>query len=904
MKRTWSFGRQAIPLLSMLLLLGCGTRGVPVEPEPAAPTHAAMATDKALVISAFYVNPLLKGGPEECIRVANVSGSTVDIADFSLSDIFGPSAGDRYVRRGEGRRRDIAFPTDSPRTRLAPGSEVTVARDATAYLDQFGELPDFEFGEDRQFPADRPDVPNMRAVASRQTRRQSKTLWPTWPARGADAIALFGGPDPAGDTPVLDVVVWDFKGRVAPEELLAKLRAYERDQRLPREQLWRGPPLNPRGELAGPYGLRTRVFIRDRDAEGQILPDTASYRDWDSGSSLKHLGEDPTHRVMMAGQSSFLPHRSRERAVITVSAAPDNDFAALKAAIDEAREDIKLSVYYMTNLRLGDALVAAIRRGVDVTLYFEGTTVGVANGFTDTERYIARAVEQAGRERSRKKSHGLGRAYWLQTKPSDDVADRYWFDHSKYLIVDGRKLIVGSENYGMSGHPVDPTHGNRGWEIHVATPDGSPPLAVVQALEAVWRDDVDPEHHRDVVRYSDAKADIDRKTGRGRYGPPPRGYDPEPDREVPGPGTYVPVAAPETFEETATFELVLSPDNSHNEHTGILGAIAAADEEILVQHLDLRLYWGSRVRSVARTPETTPSLVLQALLAAARRGVRVRVLLDCSRFNCNPGPEERDPQRDNNDDTVAYLREIAAREGLDLQARAIDIRDPSDDRFEDREDAGLVKIHNKGLIIDRKVTLVSSINGSENSMKGNREVGLLVTSPRVAAYYGRLFWYDWTTMDAPRRLEAKPGAIPGRARCAPDEGRTGWMLDGLSPDTEYFVAVSAYDDDLDDYDVIDRRIRVGPHESALSNEVRVRSSSRGRIGLAWDMVRSEDAEGDLAGYRIYFGKTSGDGATTREQVERAGAYRGDEDRDVLSPVEVPGGCPLPRRSTADATTGR
>ena len=859
-----------------------------------APGDAARDGGARLVISGFYVAPLLRGGPEECVRIANAGRTPVDIAGYSLSDVFGPSAGRRYVPRGAGLRRDIVFPPDTPATRLQPGEERVVARDAAAYRDQFGALPDFEMSEDDRFPDDDPAVPNMVAVASRRARRDAKTLWPTWPAHGADVIALFAPPGKLTEGRALDLVVWDFKSRGPDPELLREMREYERTHGLPEGALWTGPALDPKGELASPYGSKTRMYIRDRDARGRVLPDTNSYRDWDAGSSLRHLGEDPTHRIEMAGQSHFLPHVRTERAVLTMSAGPDCIFEALRSAWAKAEREIRVSVYYFKSFELMDALLAAIERGVDVYVYLEGSTVGVKGGFTDTERYVMQRIEGAGRDKSGDRSHGLGRVYWLRSDPKARVADRYLYDHSKYSIIDGRVLIVGSENYGGTGHPVDPSSGNRGWEIQIATPPGAEPLQIVQDAIAVWDDDCDPENHADIIRYSDAADSLDPKTGRGRYGPPPADYDPEGHRRT-YPGTYVPVRAPATVETEASFELVLSPDNSLNEHTGILGAIRKAEREILVQHLDLRLWWGSRVKSVPRSPATTPSLLVQALVEAARRGVRVRVLLDCSEFNCNLVSERYDRKRDNNDDTVAWLREIAAEEGLDIDARLLDVNDASERRRDDREDAGYSKIHNKGLVIDGRTVLISSINGSENSFKGNREMGVLVTAEPVADYYAHLFWYDFTTVAAPDDLRGAPGRL-AEGGTGGETGRVGVQLVGLAPSTAYFFRVTAFDSDDTDVDPLEPSLAYGPHESAFSKEVEVRSSKRGHVALSWLANQSESREGDLAGYRVYFGLSAGTHASTPADAKRLGLYDGVSPTLGVSPVEVPktGGIPKQR----------
>jgi hypothetical protein len=120
------------------------------------------------------------------------------------------------------------------------------------------------------------------------------------------------------------------------------------------------------------------------------------------------------------------------------------------------------------------------------------------------------------------------------------------------------------------------------------------------------------------------------------------------------------------------------------------------------------------------------NVFLDELVAGARRGVEVRLLLDASWFNA----DEDDPI--DNDDTVLYLNTIAANEVLDLQAKLVDL-----------EVHGLTQLHTKGFVVDARTVLVSSVNWNRNSPTANREAGLLVESEAVAAYFEDVFAWDW-----------------------------------------------------------------------------------------------------------------------------------------------------------------
>ena len=161
--------------------------------------------------------------------------------------------------------------------------------------------------------------------------------------------------------------------------------------------------------------------------------------------------------------------------------------------------------------------------------------------------------------------------------------------------------------------------------------------------------------------------------------------------------------------EGARVTPVLSPDTS----ALILDLIAGAQESIAIEQAYI-------------TNETALELnpYLAAAIDASRRGVTVRVLLDSVWFNTEG--------RADNDEMVGVINRIAAAEGLPLEARLADL-----------EANNLAKIHNKGVIVDNRAVLVSSINWNANSPAFNREAGVIIEHPGVAAYYARVFDDDW-----------------------------------------------------------------------------------------------------------------------------------------------------------------
>jgi len=186
-------------------------------------------------------------------------------------------------------------------------------------------------------------------------------------------------------------------------------------------------------------------------------------------------------------------------------------------------------------------------------------------------------------------------------------------------------------------------------------------------------------------------------------------YTGEPGRnETPPAEKHAVEFSPQTF-EGATVRPVLAPDTS----TQITDLIDSADHSIDIEEAYI-------------TNETRFGLnpYLSAAVNASRRGVRVRVLLDSYWYDVDG--------KNDNDEMVALINRIGAAEHLPLKARCAELRENQ-----------IEKIHNKGVIVDGKKVLVSSINWNSNSPNFNREAGAIIEHPGVAGYFTAVFEDDW-----------------------------------------------------------------------------------------------------------------------------------------------------------------
>ncbi len=371
---------------------------------------------------------------------------------------------------------------------------------------------------------------------------------------------------------------------------------------------------------------------------------------------------------------------------LTVAVAPDNSYNAIVAQLQRAQESVYLEGYALTNIHFGRVISDLIaHRGISVTVLLDTATYS-----ENREKWICQQIEAVG-----------GRVYLMHNL---DDTKRYANQHAKFIIVDERVVVIGSENYGYGAMPVDDkrdgTFGNRG---AILITDAEP--VVGWALE-IFRADADPAR-RDVVRWGN----------RPEFGPPPLGYTPP---VTTGGGTGYSVLAPEplTLQGEMFFEVIQSPETSLSYERGLIGLLrqAGPGDTVLVEMLNENKHWGG----VGGTLADDPNPRLEAYVQAARQGASVRVLLD------------EGITYGGNQPAIDYLNATALTHTLDLEARSTNPTGKG--------------IHNKMILaqIDgRGYVLVSSINGTVASNRRNRELGLLVRSDEAYHYLKQIFDFDW-----------------------------------------------------------------------------------------------------------------------------------------------------------------
>lgn len=459
---------------------------------------------------------------------------------------------------------------------------------------------------------------------------------------------------------------------------------------------WQGPSVAPY-KPSTTFGEEGQILYRKLDQRtGLPVPDTDTRADWAQDPDDILNGRKAQYPGWQL-ERFFIPQVVTETATVAVLVSPDNAFASLKALLEEARRSIRFEGYTFENARLAEVLVARARAGVSVEMILEG---GPPGGVTDQQRWVVQQIAQAG-----------GRVYYFRSNSTAGIHDRYVYQHGKFWVLDGDTALVGSENINPEAFPdddkADGTFGRRGVYLVTDAP------AVVAGLTAVMDADIAPGVHRDVWTWDAADPTL---------GAPPAGFTPSYDSG----GNFYPLQKPQPLfiEGAFTFQLIHAPEQALRDQDSLLGLLARAGrgDTILVEQLYEHQFWGATKSNVIADPNPR----LEAYLAAARRGARVRVLLDAFFDNQDLGSPRSNLR------TVEYLTAIAQAEGLDLQARR---RNPTGQG-----------IHNKMVLAQiggQGWAVVGSLNGGEVSAKLNREMALLVGSDEVYSYLADVFAYDW-----------------------------------------------------------------------------------------------------------------------------------------------------------------
>ena len=510
------------------------TTVVPLPPTPPG----------SVLISAVHFDGYAAGDDDESLRLTNVSTRAITLTNWVV--INGSS--------------EINLTGT-----LAPSQAIWLTKQASAFEDQFGFKPDYEYGPDSDLLV--PDLSVSGAVP---------VLGP------GDALAVR-----EGASHWMDAVVWNTGLSIGQITSTGWLTG------------WVGSNLQRYSD--GNIAASGQILYRKlHETTGKIVTDTNTAIDWANDRS------DP-----MAGRKAQYPGWDLEKfwqtakvtgtAVLTVAIAPDNAYRVISNLLGSAQRSIKMEMHTFDNLGLLNVLTQTLGRGVSVTILLEG---GPAGGIDDQERWVCQKIENAG-----------GQCWFMITNTSggNHIHARYDYLHAKMIVVDDRLVAIGSENFSPRSltydNPADGTVGHRG--VYLATDAAG---VVSRALE-IWNADFDPIHQHDIYRWNITDT---------KYGPPSVFFTPNYSVEVSG--YHIRYPQPLAVTAPLTFELLTAPESALRVSDSLLGLInrTGAGDTIDVEQLNERPHWGDS----SSNPIDDPNLRLHALIDAASRGAHVRLLLD------------------------------------------------------------------------------------------------------------------------------------------------------------------------------------------------------------------------------------------------------------------------------------
>jgi phosphatidylserine/phosphatidylglycerophosphate/cardiolipin synthase-like enzyme len=274
-------------------------------------------------------------------------------------------------------------------------------------------------------------------------------------------------------------------------------------------------------------------------------------------------------RPLMIGQSRFTPSVF-SNVTVTTFVSPDSSSAVFASAVNQASDEILLNVYEFSSPEMGDLLITARKRGVDVRVLVEGGPVG---GITPEEKSVLW------------KMNGSGIAVYAMAPLTGDHAP-YRYDHAKYVVIDNRAVLITSENFKYSGFPPQGLSANRGWGVYLEDP------RLAQYFYIVYQTDAGSTS---VTPYAGTAGNFESAFA----------------------GRFTPEFLPGHF-NGATVRPVIAPDTSSQ----ITDLIDSAQRSIEIEQAYI----------TNETP-TTLNPYLSAAINASRRGVHVRVLLDSYYYN-------------------------------------------------------------------------------------------------------------------------------------------------------------------------------------------------------------------------------------------------------------------------------
>ncbi|UCG02291.1 MAG: hypothetical protein JSW11_22210 [Candidatus Heimdallarchaeota archaeon] len=372
---------------------------------------------------------------------------------------------------------------------------------------------------------------------------------------------------------------------------------------------------------------------------------------------------------------------------ITLFTNPDNADEVIFRYLKAAESSVYVSMYTISRPEFNETLIdlKTTNPGMDIQVLISYRRVGSSEN-VDTEA-AAQSLEEKGIP------------VYTSTQEDDKVDGFY---HAKYWIIDGKHVFIYSGNWSPRSvapqlEPGDDSYssGEANRDMGIAVHD-APEIASF-FKEEVWDEDVAVA---DEWTSSIIKPKSIQKTSF------------TPSLKINSPNLYYPTFEALNIKEEMTLSPMFTPDNALEYHKWW---IDRANSTIKIQNQYITQFDDSVSWS------NDPSPLVRSLVEAKNRGVSIRVQVN----------EDSD-----SDDVTAYFL-----------SKGIEVKWMGNSKTS--TEGWLSDTHNKLLIIDDKVTLLSSINFGENAFTNNREAGMVIQSTTATEYLASIFQTDWVDGEIP-----------------------------------------------------------------------------------------------------------------------------------------------------------
>ena len=368
---------------------------------------------------------------------------------------------------------------------------------------------------------------------------------------------------------------------------------------------------------------------------------------------------------------------------ITAHVSPDAGLKTLRTFLQGTQQSLTIGMYDFTSGPLLSAFLDLFKSNKTLQMVLDNPAPNDTRNQSDWTTVSDLNQAMGGRAT-------IARAL---TK-NDRFASNWLFPsayHIKVVVRDGTAVWISSGNLNNSNQPdltSTPSTLDRDWHLIVED------VGLAQLFKAYLDNDYaaakscqapDPADIEEAIRNAENQNSREEN-------PPVKSHATPPANPV----------QPQTFMGNITVTPLLTPDmqNGKSEYySHIMDLISKAQQSIWIQ-----------LQYIEASPDTTGDYakLLQSLADKAQNGVQVRLIV-----------------------SAAY----AEKNGEKMMATGVNIVDLIHTQL---------SVHNKGFVFDGKSVIVSSQNFSPQGIEQNRDAGLIVESPQIANYFGKVFDRDWS----------------------------------------------------------------------------------------------------------------------------------------------------------------